>query len=94
MRFNNDFFDSRIEDTWPHLTHLQIPHQTADATILTSLSKFPKLQYLLVLLDLDEVDPTAYYVNPAGYSLHSHESAVRGVLLRPAPRTSTTMPGK
>jgi hypothetical protein len=56
MAIDIDFYDSHLDNVWPWLTHLRLPHQAADADTLTSLSNLPNLQYLLIQLHLDEVD--------------------------------------
>ena len=74
MTIEDTFYDSHLGNIWPYLTHLRLPHQTANATILASLSKLPSLQYLLIPLYLVEVDKLNQPNSP-GRSLHTIESS-------------------
>ncbi|KAF8604474.1 hypothetical protein BDV93DRAFT_522566 [Ceratobasidium sp. AG-I] len=79
MIIDGAFYDSHLENIWPFLTHLQLPHQTADATILVSLSKLPNLQYLLIQLSLD-ADMPLYQPNSSGRSLHTIEGSEGSII--------------
>lgn len=73
MAMDDAFYATNLNNIWPHITHLELPHQTTNAAVLVSLSKLPKLQYLLVALDLGEVDILLNQSKSIGCSLHTIE---------------------
>lgn len=73
MALDIDFYDSHLDNTWPWLTHLRLPHQITDTDVLISISNLPNLQYLLIRLDLDAVNISLNRSNSPGRSLHTIE---------------------